>query len=86
MRLVYEGCETGHFTVGGADNNLRESSQSPRMGSTEAQSRALSVASRDGVSLKTRDKCGLGQLRLAADGTGPGERQGRRGDLVGEVL
>ena len=79
MHLVHEGCGTGHFTVGGADNNLRKSSQSPRMGSTGAQSRALSVASRDGVSLKTQDKCGLGQLRLAVDVTGPGKRQGRRG-------
>ena len=23
MRLVHEGCGTGHFTVGGADNDLR---------------------------------------------------------------
>jgi len=41
-------------------------------------SRVLSVASRAGVSLETRDKCGSGQLRLATDGTGPGERQRRR--------
>ena len=79
MRLVYEGCGTGHITVGGADNDLRKSSQSARMGSTGDQSRALSVASRAGVSLKTRDKCGLGQLRLATDGPGPGGRQRRRG-------
>ena len=34
MRLVHVGCGSGHFTVGGADNDLRKSSQSPRMGST----------------------------------------------------
>ena len=79
MRLVYEGCGTGHIMVGGADNDLRKASQSPRMGSTGDQYRALSVASRAGVSLKNRDKCGLGQLRLATDGPGPGERQRRRG-------
>ena len=36
-------------------------------------------ASRAGASLKTRDKCGLGQLRVATDGPRPGERQRRRG-------
>ena len=42
------------------------------------------MASRAGVSLETRDKCGLGQLGLATDGPGPGERQGRRGgELAG---
>ena len=30
MRLVYEGCGTGHITVGGADDDLRKSSQSAR--------------------------------------------------------
>ena len=58
-------------------------SQSARMGSTGDNLGALSVASRAGVSLKTRDKCGLGHLRPATDGPGPGERQGRRG---GELI
>ena len=35
MRLVHEGCGTRHFTVGGADNDLRNASESPRMGSAE---------------------------------------------------
>ena len=58
-------------------------SQSARMGSTGDNLGALSVASRAGVSLKTRGKCGLGRLRLAADGPGPGERQRRRGGELG---
>ena len=79
MHLVYKGCGTGHFTVGGADNDLRKSSQSPRHGATGSALEPYTGASRAGVSSKTRDKCGLGQLRLDTDGTGPGERQGRRG-------
>ena len=63
----------------GAGIDLRKSVAIPLMGSTSDQSRALSVASRAGVSLKTRDKCGLGQLRVATDGPRPGERQRRRG-------
>ena len=78
MHLVHGGCGTGHFTVGGADNDLRKALTIGSDGVHRGQSRALSVASRAGVSLKTRDKCGLGQLRLATDGTGPGERQERR--------
>ena len=35
------------------------------------------------VSFITQDKCGLGRLRLAADGPGPGERQRRRGGELG---
>jgi len=41
------------------------------------------VASRAGVSLGTRYKCGLGQLGPGADGPGPGERQGRQGGELG---
>ena len=78
MRLVHEGCGAGHFTVGGADYDLRKALAIASDGVHRGQSRALSVASRAGVSLKTRDMCGLGQLRLATDGTGPGERQERR--------
>ena len=78
MRLVHEGCGTGHFTVDGADNGLRKALAIGSDGVHRGHSRALSVASRAGVSLKTQDKCGLGQLRLATDGTGPGERQRRR--------
>ena len=78
MRLVHEGCGTGHFTVDGADNDLRKALAIGSDGVHLGHSRALSVTSRAGVSLKTQDKCGLGQLRLATDGTGPGERQRRR--------
>ena len=79
MRLVHEGCGPGHFTVGGADNDLRKSSQSPRHGATGTALEPYTGASQAGVSLKTHDKYGLGQLRLNTDGPGPGERQRRRG-------
>ena len=79
MRLVHEDCGSGHFTVGGADNDLRKALTIARHGPPGVLSSAYTGASRAGVSLKTRDKCGLGQLRLATDGPGPGERQRRRG-------
>ena len=79
MRLVHEGCGSGHFTVGGADNDLRKALTIARHGPPGVLSSAYTGASRAGVSLKTRDKCGLGQLRLATDGPGPGERQRMRG-------
>ena len=69
----------GHITVDGADDDLRNALAIASDGVHRAQSRALSVASRAGVSLQTRDKCGSGRLRLATDGPGPGERQERRG-------
>ena len=78
MRLVHEGCGSGHFTVGGAGDGLRKALAIASDGVHRRQSRALSVASRAGVSLQTQDKCGSGQLGLATDGTGPGERQRRR--------
>ena len=79
MRPVYEGYGSGHFTVDGADDDLWKALTIGSDGVHRECSRALSVASRAGVSLNTRDKCGLGQLRPATDGTGPGERQRRRG-------
>ena len=79
MHLVHGGCGTGHFTVGGADNDLRKALAIARHGATGSALEPYTGASRAGVSLKTRDKCGLGQLRLATDGTGPGERQRGRG-------
>ena len=60
MRLVHEGCGPGHFTVGGADNDLRKSSQSPRHGATGSALEPCTGASQAGVSLKTHDKYGLG--------------------------
>ena len=82
--LVHEGCGTRHITVDGADNDLRKALTIARqVGSTGTISRGLFVASRAGVSLKTRDKCGSGQLGLATDGPGPGERQRRRGGELG---
>ena len=78
MHLVHGDCGTGHFTVGGADNDLRNALAIASDGVHREQSRALSMASRAGVSLKTRDKCGSGQLGPATDGPGPGERQRRR--------
>ena len=82
MRLVHEGCGSGHFTVGGADNDLRKALTIARHGPPGVLSSAYTGASRAGVSLKTRDKCGLGQLRLATDGPEPGERQRRRGGVL----
>ena len=61
--------------VDGANDDLRNALAIASDGVHRGKSRA--VASRAGVSLKARDKCGLGHLRLATDGPGPGERQGR---------
>ena len=84
MRLVHEGCGSGHFTVGGAGVGLLKALAIASDGVHRRQSRALSVASRAGVSLQTQGKCGLGRLRLATDGPGPGGRQRRRdGELRG---
>ena len=83
MHLMHEGCGTRHITVGGAGNCLRNALAIASDGVHRRQSRALSVASRAGVSLQTRDKCGSGRLRLATDRTGPRERQGRRGGEMG---
>ena len=83
MRLVHEGCGAGHFTVGGADYDLRKALAIASDGVHRGQSRALSVASRAGVSLKTQDKCGLGQLRLATDLLmGLGQESDREGEVV----
>ena len=79
MRLVYEGCGTRHITVGGADDDLRKALAIASDGVHRRQSRALSMASRAGVSLQTQGKCGLGRLRLTTGGPGPGGRQRRRG-------
>ena len=83
MTLVHEGCGTGHITVGGADDDLRNPRNCLLDGVAEGALEPYTGASRAGVSLKTRDKCGLGQLRLAADGPGPGERQRWRGGELG---
>jgi len=79
MTLVHEGCGTGHIAVVGADNDLRNALAIASDGVYRGQSRALSVASRANVGLKTQDKCGFRHLRLATDGPGPGEQQRRRG-------
>ena len=84
MHLVHGDCGTGHFTVDGADNDLRKALAIARHGATLSALEPYTGASRAGVSLKTQDKCSLGQLGLGADGPGPGERQGRRGgELTG---
>ena len=62
MTLMHEGCGPGHITVRSADDDLRNALAIASDGVHRGQSRALSVASRAGVSLKTRDKCGSGQL------------------------
>ena len=78
MTLVHEGCGTGRIAVVGADDDLRKALTIARHRASGSALEPYTGASRAGVSLKTRDKCGLGQLRLATDGTGPGERQERR--------
>ena len=83
LRLVHEGCGSGHFTVGGAGVGLRKALAIASDGVHRRQSRALSVASRAGVSLQTQGKCGSGQLGPATDGPGPGGRQRRRGGGLG---
>ena len=82
MTLVHEGCGTGHITVGGADIDLRNALAIASDGVHRRQSRALCVPSRAGVSLQTQGKCGLGRLRRATDGPGPGGRQRRRGGAL----
>ena len=83
MRLVHVGCGSGHFTVDGADNDLRKSLTFGSDRVHRGQSRALSMASRADVSLKTQDKCGLGQLRLATDLLmGLGQESDREGEVV----
>ena len=79
MALVHEGCGTGHIAVGSADNDLRNALAIASDGVHRAQSRALSLAPRAGVGLKTRVECGFRHLRLATDRPGPGEQQKRRG-------
>ena len=56
LRLVHEGCGSGHITVDGADNALRKALAIASDGVHRRQSRALSVASRAGVSLETQSK------------------------------
>ena len=79
MTLVHVGCGTGHITVGGADDDLRNALAMALDGVTEGALEPYTGASRAGVSLKTQDKSGLRHLRLATDGPGPGERQKWRG-------
>ena len=79
MRLMHEGCGSGHITVGGADDDLRKALTIARHRASGSALEPYTGASRAGMSLKTQNKCGLGQLRLAAGGPGPGERQRRRG-------
>ena len=79
MRLMHEGCGSGHITVGGADDDLLKALTIARHRASGSALEPYTGASRAGMSLKTQNKCGLGQLRLAAGGPGPGERQRRRG-------
>ena len=82
MRLVHEGCGSGHFTVGGADIDHRKALTIARHVATATGSalEPYTGASRAGVRLKTRDKCGLGQLRVATDGLG--QESDREGEVV----
>ena len=54
MRLVREGCGARHIALDGADDDLRNALAIASDGVHREQSRALSVASRAGVSLQTR--------------------------------
>ena len=51
-----------------------------RHGVTGSALEPYTGASRAGVRLKTRDKCGLGQLRVATDGLG--QKSDREGEVV----
>ena len=79
MTLVHEGCGTGRIAVVGADDDLRKALAIASDGVYRGQSRALSLAPRAGVGLKTRVECGFRHLRPATDRPGPGEQQRRRG-------
>ena len=79
IRSAHESCGTRRITVDGADDDLRNALAIASDGVHRRQSGGLSVASPASVSLQTRDKCGLGRLRLVTDRTEPGERQERRG-------
>ena len=78
--MVHEGCGSGHFTVGGAGDGLRKALAIASDGVRRRQSRALSVASRAGVSLQTQISAvwdGLGLLLMGL---------GQEGDREGEVV
>ena len=75
MHLVHGNCGTGHFTVDGADNDLRKALAIARHRATLSALEPYTGASRAGVSLKTRDKCGSGQLGLATDDVEPHDRE-----------
>ena len=75
MHLVHGGYGTGHFTVDGADNDLRKALAIAQHGATGSALEPYTGASRAGVSLKTRDKCGSGQLGLATDDVEPHDRE-----------
>ena len=84
MTLVHEGCGTGHIAVVGADDDLRNALGN-RLGSSDGvyrgQSRAVSLAPRAGVGLKTRVECGFRHLRPATDRPG-GLESNREGEVV----
>ena len=81
MRLMHEGCGSGHITVGGADDDLRKALTIARHRASGSALEPYTGASRAGMSLKTQNKCGLGQLRLATDGR-LGQESDREGELV----
>ena len=83
MRLVHEGCKSGHFTVGGADDDLRKALAINRSRWVHrGRSRALSVASRAGMSLKTQYSCGLALHSSDLLLVGLGQESDREGEVV----
>ena len=82
MRLVHGGCGTGHFTVGGADNDLRKALVIASDGVHRGHSRLLSVASRAGMSLKTQYSCGLALHSSDLLLVGLGQESDREGEVV----
>ena len=80
MRLVHENCGSGHFTVGGADNDLRNALAIASDGVHRRQSRALCVPSRAGVSLQTQDSAVWDGSDVLLMGLG------QEGDREGEVV
>ena len=80
MTLVHEGCGTGRIAVVGADNDLRNALAIASDGVYRGQSRALSLAPRAGVGLKTRVECVSDTSGLLLIGLG--QESGREGEVV----
>ena len=80
MHLVHEGCGSGHLTVGGADNDLRNALQMAADRVTGGALLSPTPEPRAVVSLKTQDKCGLNSSGLILIGLS--QESDREGEVV----